>query len=452
MTLPDRFKFASLGQGDVSKLSVLMAAAFIDMVGGLMVFPLFPFYATKFGANGFQVSLLITAFAVMQLVSAPFWGRISDKHGRKPALLAGLAASGIAYIVFAFSNSYAMLLACRLVQGAGGGTTGVIQAYVADAVEPKNRARGLGWLSSATNLGVVLGPLLGAQAMRLGEWGPGIIAALLCAVNILFALRFLTERQAAHVREKSKTARSPMQIVFRVLEHPGERPSRLIWMYAICMAAFYGINPTLSLYLKDYWGVTAQTIGYFFAYIGAISVIVRVFLVGPVVDRLGEVRTARMGTALLALGILCVVLVPPLTHPGAAATFSEFEEGIGHVLVRGFVAYIPLAAAVALIPLGTAFNFPATTGLLSRVVGEHERGLYMGVQQTYAGIGRALYPLYAGWAWDHFQPLVPFGTSAVLVAGTIWLGYGLTRYEGHTEEIAIEDTAKEPAALAEERR
>ena len=457
MTLPDRFRFSSLGQGDVSKLSVLMIAAFIDMVGGLMVFPLFPFYATKFGANGFEVSLLITAFAVLQLASAPFWGRISDKYGRKPALLAGLAASGIAYVVFAFSNSYAMLLWCRIVQGAGGGTTGVIQAYVADAVEPKNRARGLGWLSSATNLGVVLGPVLGAQAMHhLGEHGPGLVAAGLCAINIIFALAFLTERQSAHAREKSKSARSPMQIVLRVFEHPGERPSRLIWMYAICMAAFYGINPTLSLYLKDYWGVTALTIGYFFAYIGAISVIVRVFLVGPVVDKLGEVRTARMGTALLALGILLVVLVPPLTHPGSPPTFAEFEEGPGGVLVRGFVAYLPLAAVVAFIPLGTAFNFPATTGLLSRVVGEHERGLYMGVQQTYAGIGRALYPLYAGWAWDHFQPIVPFGTSALLVASTIWLGYGLTKYEGHTEEIPIEEAAAEaatePSALAEERR
>ena len=445
-------RFESLRAGDAGKLSVLMTTAFIDMVGGLMVFPLFPFYATKFGANGLQVSLLITAFAVMQLLSAPFWGKVSDKYGRKPALLAGLIASAIAYVVFAYANSYWMLLVCRLVQGAGGGTTGVIQAYVADAVEPKNRARGLGWLSSATNLGVVLGPLVGAQAMFLGEHGPGMVAALLCMVNIWFAVRYLTERQTAAARERSKMARSPMVLVRRVFTHPGERPSRLIWMYAICMGAFYGINSTLSLYLKDYWGVTALTIGYFFAYIGAISVVVRVFLVGPVVDRLGEVRTARMGTALLALGILLVVLVPPLTSPGSVATFAQFEDGWTGALARGVVAYLPLAAVVALIPLGTAFNFPATTGLLSRVVGEHERGLYMGVQQTYAGIARAIYPMYAGFMWDHFKPLVPFGTSAVLVAGTIWLGYGLEKVSGHTEEIGIEDTAEEPPVLAEERR
>lgn len=445
--------FSTRGTGDVRKLSVLMTTAFIDMVGGLMVFPLFPFYATKFGANGFEVSLLITAFAVMQLLSAPFWGKISDKYGRKPALLAGLIGSAISYVVFAYANSYWMLLVCRLVQGAGGGTTGVIQAYVADAVEPKNRARGLGWLSSATNLGVVLGPLVGAQAMLLGEHGPGLIAALLCLVNIWFAVRYLTERQTASAREKSKTARPAMEIVARVFTHPGERASRLIWMYAICMGAFYGINPTLSLYLKDYWGVTALTIGYFFAYIGAISVVVRVFLVGPVVDRLGEVRTARMGTALLALGILTVVLVPPLNPHGAQiSSFADFENGWTGAVAWGLKAYWPLALAVALIPLGTAFNFPATTGLLSRVVDEHERGLYMGVQQTYAGIARAIYPMYAGLMWDRFPPLVPFGTSAALVAGTIWLGYGLNKYEGHTEEIAIENNEEEPPVLAEERR
>ncbi len=432
--MPFEDQLKSLGGGDVGKLGILMTTAFIDMVGGLMVFPLFPFYASKFGANGFQVSMLISAFAAMQLLSAPFWGRVSDRYGRKPALIAGLTGSAISYVVFAYANSYALLFVCRLIQGAGGGTTGVIQAYVADAVEPKNRARGLGWLSSATNLGVVLGPVLGGQAVfRIGEHGPGLVAALLCMINIWFAIRYLTERQTAKAREKSRTARSPWTVVLRVFEHPGEPASRLIWMYAICMGAFYGINPVLSLYLKDYWGVTALTIGYFFAYIGAISVLVRVFLVGPVVDKFGEVRTARFGTALLALGILSVALVHKSMLPGLAA-------------------YVPLALATALIPLGTAFNFPATTGLLSRVVGEHERGLYMGVQQTYAGIARFLYPLYAGFAWDSFKPIVPFGTSAILVASTIWLGFGLNRYSGQSEEIARQDTAEEPVALAEERR
>ena len=179
--------------GDAGKLAVLMATAFIDMVGALMVFPLFPYYAKALGANAFMISALGAAFSATQLVSAPFWGRVSDRYGRKPTLLIGLGISAAAYVVFAFSHSYWLLLLSRVVQGAGGGTTGVISAYVADAVEPRHRARSLGWLSAATNLGVVLGPLSGSAATHLGTASPGLIAACLCLVNIGFAAKYLTE-------------------------------------------------------------------------------------------------------------------------------------------------------------------------------------------------------------------------------------------------------------------
>ncbi|MFM8603396.1 MAG: MFS transporter, partial [Gemmatimonadota bacterium] len=143
-----------------------MVTAFLDMVGLLMVLPLMPFYAQRFvgkgplwaffdrlglGGEGAVISLLVSSFAIAQLVSAPFWGRVSDRVGRRPALLVGMAASGIAYIGFAFANSLELLFLSRIIQGAGGGTTGVIQAYVADATEPKDRAKTLGWLSAATN-------------------------------------------------------------------------------------------------------------------------------------------------------------------------------------------------------------------------------------------------------------------------------------------------------------
>ena len=132
-----------------------MVTAFVDMVGLLMVLPLLPFYAQRFvgsgalwdafnavglGGEGSIIAILVSSFAVAQLVSAPLWGRVSDRYGRRPALMIGLASSGIAYIVFAFAGSLELLFLSRIVQGAGGGTVGVIQAYVADATEPKDRA------------------------------------------------------------------------------------------------------------------------------------------------------------------------------------------------------------------------------------------------------------------------------------------------------------------------
>ena len=137
----------------------------IDLVGFGIVLPLLPLYAERFGASATQVGLLVASFSIAQLLAAPVWGRVSDRYGRRPALLIGLAASAVSYVVFGFADSVWLLFASRVVQGAGGGTTGVAQAYVADTMEPNDRARALGWLSAATAAGVMVGPVIGsAQA------------------------------------------------------------------------------------------------------------------------------------------------------------------------------------------------------------------------------------------------------------------------------------------------
>src|SRR5918992_2831484 len=170
----------------MGKLIVLMVTAFLDMVGLLMVLPLLPFYAKALGGSGLIVGVLVSSFAIAQLVASPFWGRFSDRYGRRPALLIGLTASAIAYVVFAYANSLWMLFISRIVQGAGGGTVSVIQAYVADAVAPEDRAKGLGWLSAATNAGVALGPLIGSLAMSGGRPKPGLVAPPPLPLNLIF--------------------------------------------------------------------------------------------------------------------------------------------------------------------------------------------------------------------------------------------------------------------------
>ena len=137
----------------MTRLLVLFVTAFVDMVGLTMIIPLLPFYATELGASATVVGLLVSAFAVAQLAVAPVWGRFSDRYGRRPAILAGLLLTGSAYVIFAFAGSVLVLLLSRLVQGAGGGTIGVVQAYVADASPPEERTKSLGWLSAVTSLG-----------------------------------------------------------------------------------------------------------------------------------------------------------------------------------------------------------------------------------------------------------------------------------------------------------
>lgn len=397
----------------MGKLIVLMITAFVDMVGLLMVLPLLPFYAVRLRSggvmvslldrigmdgDGFVVAILVASFSVAQLLSAPLWGRVSDRYGRRPALLIGLAASTIAYIVFAFATSADLLFISRIVQGAGGGTVGVIQAYVADATEPRHRARSLGWLSAATNAGVALGPALASLTRPWGDEAPGLFAAGLSAVNIVFVWFYLRESHDAAARATGATPRRSGEAVWRVLSHPNDPSSRLIYIYAIAFLAFSGMTAVLALFLAARFGVDETTIGYFFVYIGVISVVTRAGVLGWAVDRVGEARLSRLGATLLALGLAGI----PLTY-----------------------SYGPLAIAVALVPLGTAFTFPCVTSMLSKVIARHERGLYMGVQQSFGGVARVVGPLWAGLAYDRLGIGVPFWTGAALVAATILLGLGM---------------------------
>jgi len=385
----------------MGKLAVLMATAFVDMIGAVMILPLIPFYAETLGASGFVIGVLISAFSIAQLVSAPLWGKLSDRHGRRPVLVLGLAISAVSYIVFAFAQSLWLLFLSRAVQGLGGGTVGVVQAYVADASEPEERAKGLGWLSAATSLGVIVGPALGSALA--GMWGrsaPGLGAALLSLLNLVLAWRFLDESDPlrstdSHAHPATVAKLSPWQVLAR----PGEIAARLIWTYAVAIGAFYGIVAVFTMFLSRQFGIGEQTIGYFFMWFGAAGVIVRTTLVGPAVRRFGEVRMARGGLVLLAAGL---ILFP-------------FARG-----------YPVLLTAMTLMPLGTAFTFPAVTALLSRVVPSKKRGLYMGVQQTVGGVARVVFPWWNGWAFDHITMASPFVVSGVLTLGAVGLIRGIT--------------------------
>jgi len=419
------------------KLLTLMATAFIDMVGLLMIIPLLPFYVKTLGGSGVDlfgfhlgigiiVGFIIAAFTVAQLVSAPMWGRFSDRVGRRPTLLIALTASGLAYLIFGFANSLFLLFLSRIVQGAGGGTVGVIQAYVADSTAPRDRARALGWLSATTNLGVALGPVLGSFAIALGKRdlipgpatfqmghaAPGILAAMLCLINIGFAARYLTESRdlSEHAPVEGEVSRTSREAIWRVVSHSSEPSSRLIWIYAISIGAFQGSFSVLALFLNARFQVTEQTIGYFFMYIGSISVFTRVLLLGRMVDWLGEAKLSRLGLLLLASGV------------------------VGMPLSRNLWM---LGIAVALIPLGTAFTFPCVTALLSRVISPRERGLYMGMQQTYGGVARVIAPLFFGWSFDRLGVSSPYFFSSAFIVATIFLGLGLDRYESHPQNTPI---------------
>jgi multidrug resistance protein len=375
-------------RAQLRRLSVLIAVNFVDMIGFMIVLPLLPFYALKLNASPETIGAMIASFSIAQLVSAPLWGRVSDRYGRRPALLIGLSASAIAYVVFGFAETVWLLFASRIVQGAGGGTTGVAQAYVADTVEPKDRARALGWLSAATSAGVIVGPVIGSAAAHFGRSAPGLLAAALCLINVFFAWRWLPESRK-EPEGPPKPRRPVWHPAWTVVRHPFEPVSRFLWIYAVGMLAFASMTSVMALFLGAKFGLDETTIGYVFLYVGVLSFVMRSVLLGPIVDRIGESWAMRIGTLLLIAGLLAYPV--PSTLP-------------------------LLAVVIPLVPIGTALLFPATTSLMSRHSDPGELGTTMGVAQTFAGIARVVAPLLATAAFQRLGHGWPFYIAGGYVA------------------------------------
>jgi len=385
------------------KLTVLMITAFVDMLGLAMIIPLLPFYATKMGASATIVGILIAAFSIAQLASAPLWGRFSDRYGRRPALLVGLLVSAVAYLIFAYASTLWLLLLSRAVQGLGGGTIGVVQAYVADASDPGDRAKSLGWLSAATSFGAVVGPAIGSALIHWGRHAPGIASAIFCVLISIFAWIYLRESKddAPITSEHEIVHQTSSSAVWSVIAHPKEPAQKLIWLYAIAIGAFYGTVPTLPLLLSSRLPITEANVGYFVMYLGGMGVFVRAGILGRMIEWLGEARLTRLGLVLLAVGL---------------------------ALVAAVHSYLTLLFALTLMPLGTAFVFPCVTAMLSRVVPKRHRGLYMGVQHTFGGVSRVVFPLAAGIAMDHLGLGFPFVIAGVLVLSTLLLTTSMEQY------------------------
>jgi MFS family permease len=378
-------------------LPVLYVTAFVDMVGLTMIVPLLPYYATGFGATATVIGVLISAFSIAQLVVSPVWGRLSDRFGRRPAILLGLLITALAYAGFAFAATVTALFLWRVVQGIGGGTIGVVQAYVADASLPEHRTRSLGWLSAVTSLGAVAGPALGSFLLALGgHRAPGLVSAGLSTLVALFAWRYLREsRELRHSASFALPAStSSRNAIIGVLTRWADPAPRLIWIYTVAIGAFYGTIQTVPLLLSRRLGITEHSIGYFVMFLGGMGVIVRTLILGRAVERFGEARLSRAGLVLLAAGL--------------AATSVAY-------------GYPMLGLGFILMPIGTAFIFPCVTGMLSAVVPGNDRGLFMGVQHTFGGVSRVVFPIAAGVLMDRFGVGVPFFVSGTLVLASLAL-------------------------------
>jgi MFS family permease len=180
-------------------LPVLLGVVFINLVGFGVVIPLLPFFAGSFGADPWQITLLFSAYSLGNVFGEPFWGRLSDRIGRRPVLLLTIGGNALTYIALAYAPSIWAACAVRLCGGFLTGNVSTIQGYIADITPPERRPARLGLLGAAFGVGFLVGPVLGGLAAMPGMGMMGYPPAPAGRERLLRAVR--PGRRLARTRE-----------------------------------------------------------------------------------------------------------------------------------------------------------------------------------------------------------------------------------------------------------
>ena len=167
-----------------SPLAPIFLIVLVDIFGLTLIIPLLSIYAEHFGASAFEATLLVSVFAVCQLVSAPLLGRLSDRIGRKPMLLLSQVGTFIGFVILARANSLWMIFLSRIIDGATAGNLSLAQAYISDNTAPKDRTKSFALIGIAFGLGFFVGPFLTGYLVRFGITAPIYAAAIMSATSI----------------------------------------------------------------------------------------------------------------------------------------------------------------------------------------------------------------------------------------------------------------------------
>ncbi|MEW5982623.1 MAG: MFS transporter [Acidobacteriota bacterium] len=367
-----------------SPVVIVFATVFLDLLGFGIIIPLLPFYAESFGASAFAVGMLATSFSLMQFIFAPLWGRWSDRVGRRPIILAGLFGSFLAYLAFGLADTLTTLFLARIFAGIAGANIPTAQAVMADVTSAEDRAKGMGLVGAAFGLGFIFGPAIGGFFSRWGLEAPAYFASALSLANFTAAWFLLPETLKAEHRVTARVGR--IQALTRALARP-HLPLLLLVGFLV-VAAFSGFEATFALFAERRFEFRADTIGYMFAFIGIILVIVQGMLVGRVARAFGEHHVVPVSLALVAIGLAMV----PATRSVAALMMTE-----------------------AVLAVGMGFNSPSLLSLISRYSAAEDQGGAMGLTQSLSSLGRVVGPAWGGFAFDRFGMGSPYLTSAVVM-------------------------------------
>jgi MFS family permease len=375
-------------------LAALLTVMMLNMLGFGVIVPLLPFYARSFHAPGWQIALMFSGYAAGAFIGEPFWGRLSDRIGRKPLLVTTVAANCLCFLSLAFAPNIFAATLIRFLGGVAGGNGAVVASYIADVTPVAWRPGRMALLGAAYNVGFIFGPGLGGLLARpeLGPVGfrpPLLAASALAAVSALLIL-FLVRESRVHV-QRTEAPLSAWNAAGAAFRHPVTAP--LMALTFVVGLAFNGFEATFGFWATHRYHWSTAAIGYCFTAMAIASSLGQALLSGALSRRFGQATMLAFGIAMTA----AFLLAQPYAQSGAATVLF-----------------------MVAMSLGQALAYPNTTALISRATDAGRQGQTLGLNNAMDSFSRLIGP-QAALALFAWAPDAPFYVAAGITAPTVLL-------------------------------
>jgi DHA1 family tetracycline resistance protein-like MFS transporter len=375
-------------------LIIIFITIFIDLVGFGIAIPVLPDYAkNEFGASPFVIGWLLASYSIMQFVSTPFLGQLSDKYGRRPVLFFSLLGTSVAALITGLSSTLPLLFFGRIFDGATGGNISTAQAYIADITTKENRAKGMGLIGAAFGLGFIFGPAIGGILSKFGSHTPFFFVSALAFTNAVLLYFILPESRKSGESEPIEKRGNRFGELFE--SFADSRFGIVTLLYFLLVVAFSIMTTVFVQYTSFRFGYTPEQNGYLFAFIGVLAIILQGGVFARLVEKFGETRLVVIGSVLLAGSFFAVPFVGPETG------------GLTALLI-----------GIAFFSIGNSLSSPALTSLASKEAPEESQGKTLGILQSAASLARAIGPALS--AFLLYSATAPGNLSDYTLYRTFW--------------------------------
>jgi MFS transporter, DHA1 family, tetracycline resistance protein len=372
------------------RLGSLFIVSVIDILGFGILIPLVPYMGVRFNAPPEWITPIMGSYSLCQLVAAPFWGRLSDRYGRRPILMTSLAGACVSYLILGFATSIGGLLLSRMLGGFMAGNISAAFAYASDVSAPDKRAASLGLIGAAIGIGFTLGPAIGGllagnNLQTASFLLPATVSACLSVVAVLLVVFLLPESNTARVQVPRI---GPVRML---LQRPALR--QVAAAALLVTTAQSMLDSILGLWALDRFGFGPRTVGLLIFCGAVLAVLTQGGLVRVLVPRLGECKLATIAIVTFVTGLLIVSDAP----------------GVG-VTVLG----------LAVCGIGMGAFTPSNSALASKQSTGHDRGSVMGTYQTSSSLARVIGPFASGPLYAVLGSKAPFLAGACIALPAVW--------------------------------